>query len=341
VRRSLLTLTAVAAIVVSGCGSGSPTESQTAVRLTVYTDQHMELIDALTSAYTSETGVEFRIQGDSSYGQVEAEGAASPADIFLSEDPGEVALLGKAELIEPLDDDVLDHVRPGLSSPDNLWVAYAARARVLFYNPELIDEQDLPTSLFDLADPEYIDRFAYAPSGAFQATTQYLLSDIGKEDTTDFLTAIKDHGVDELKNGNVRDTVEAGKHSMGISNHYYWYRKAAEVGGEENMTSRIYHFPDEDPGNLILSSGAGILASSEMKAEAKKFLSWLTSEDGGQQILMHGDIEVSGAQYPVAIGTHSDIAGSLDEIASPPYDMGIYADQTEALDLLKRLGMLS
>lgn len=327
------------ALLISGCASESSPDSDKP-QLTLYTNQHIELIEALTSAYTKETGVEFRIQGDASFGQIEAEGAASPADVFLSEDPGDVALLGEADLLEPLDQEIIDQIRPGLSSPDNLWVAYAARARVLYYNPELIDEQDLPASLFDLTKPAYTDRYAYAPSGAFQATTQYLLSSLGETETTDFLTDLRDNGVDEQKNGNVRDTVEAGKHAMGLSNHYYWYRKAAEVGGEENMVSKIYHFPDEDPGNLILSSGAGILTSSDNKDQAKDFVAWLTSEDGGQQILMHGDIDVSGAQYPVALGTQSDIAGSLDDISSPPYDMGIYADQTEALELLKSLGML-
>lgn len=346
----LIRLTAAAAVatLAAGCSAGgspdatdagSETGDGDSTVLTLYTDQHIELIDALTEAYTEETGVEFQIQPDSNYGQVEAEGDASPADLFLSEDPGAVALLGEAELLEPIDQSTIDQVRDDLSSPDDLWVAYAARARVLYYNPEVIDEEDLPTGLAQINDPEFEGEFAYAPSGAFRATTQYLISSLGEGDTREFLEELKENGVDEQKNGNVRDTVEAGKHAMGLSNHYYWYRKAAEVGGPENMVSRVHHFPGEDPGNLILSSGAGILASSENKDAAADFLAWLTSEEGGQQLLMHGDITVSGAQYPVAKGTSSDLVGSLDEVQSPPYDMGIYADQTEAEELLKSLGM--
>ncbi len=331
-----ITLATAVFALTAGCAtSGTPPETS----LTIYTDQHLELVEALTGAYTEETGVEFRIQPDANYGQVEAEGDASPADLFLSEDPGAVALLGEAGLLEPIAEETIAQVADGLSSPENLWVAYAARARVLFYNPELIDEADLPATLLELTGPEYEGRFAYAPSGTFRSTIQYLLSTAGEEQTREFLEAVKANGVDEQQNGNVRDTVEAGKHAMGLSNHYYWYRKAAEVGGPENMTSKVYHFPGEDPGNLVLSSGAAILAGSENKESAAEFLEWLTSEDGGQQILMHGDISVSGAQYPVAKGTSSDIAGSLDEIHSPAYDMGIYADQSEAEELLKSLGM--
>lgn len=309
--------------------------------LTVYTDQHASLVEALTKAYTDATGVKFNIQQDATVGQIEAEGAASPADVFLSEDPGPVARLEKAGLTTALDAATIDQVRPGLSSPNAMWVAYAARARVLYYNPTLIGEADLPRTLADITADQYKGKFTWAPSGAFVATTQYLISTIGVEKTTAFLEKVRDNGVNEQKNGNVRDTVEAGTHAMGLSNHYYWWIKAAQVGGADKMVSKIYHFPETDPGNLVLSSGAAILKSGKNQEEAAKFLAWLTSTDGGQAIISSGDIDVSGAQYPVAPGSTSAIVGSLDDIASPSYDMSIYGDQSQAEDLLKSLGMSS
>jgi iron(III) transport system substrate-binding protein len=310
-----------------------------ATTLTIYTDQHLELVQALADAYTDQTGVTFDIQPDANFGQIEAEGDASPADLFLSEDPAPVAMLAEGDYLLPVDQATLDQVRDGLNPTSGLWVAYAARVRVLYYNPDLIDEADLPEHLADLTEDRYRGMFAYAPSGAFRASVQYLISTIGSDATASFLEQLKANGVDEQKNGNVRDTVEAGKHAMGLSNHYYWYSKAAEVGGPENMTSKIYHFPAEDPGNLVLSSGAGVLATSDHPAEAAEFLAWLTSPDGGQDLLAHAAIDVSGAQYPVAKGLASDLAGSLDEIMSPVYDMGIYANQSDAEEMLKSLGI--
>ena len=70
----------------------------------------------------------------------------------------------------------------------------------------------------------------------------------------------------------LRDTVEAGKHAMGLSNHYYWWVLATEQGGPDKLTSKIYHFATVDPGNLVLSSGAGVLKSSKNAAEAQKFV---------------------------------------------------------------------
>ncbi len=323
----------------SGTTSGPATSA--AATLTVYTDQHAELVKGLTDAYSKETGVAFNVQNDATVGQIKAEGNASKADVFLSEDPTPVAQLGADGLLTPVEQPTLDQVRPGLSSPKGAWVAYAARSRVLYYNPTQITADKLPKKLADLAEPEYKGKFAWAPSGAFVATAQYLIATDGEAATKTFLSAIKANGVNEQKNGNVRDTVEAGKHAMGLSNHYYWWILADQKGGADKLTSKIYHFPAEDPGNLILSSGAGVLKASANQAEAQKFLAWLTSKDGGQKLIATGPIDVSGAQYPVAKDVSSSIVGDLSEVKSPSFDMDKLADSAQAKDLLKQLGMSS
>lgn len=334
------------AMLAAACGGGDAKSddsdssgSNGPVTLTLYTDQHAELIDGLTEAYTTATGVTFKIQNDATVGQIQAEGRRSTADLFLSEDPGPAAELGAAGLLAPVDPSTLDQVRAGLSSGKGLWVAYAARARVLFYNPTLISEDELPKTLAEIVEPQYKGKFAWAPSGAFVATTQYLLSTKGEAATREFLEAIKANGVNEQKNGKVRDTVEAGKHAMGLSNHYYWWVLATQSGGPDKLTSKIYHFPTEDPGNLILSSGAGVLKSSRHSAAAQKFLAWLTAKDGGQQVLATADADVSEAQYPVAPGVASAIAGDLGDIKSPRFDMDVLAHSGQAEKLLKELGM--
>ena len=340
----------VVALAASACGSNASngtTGTTTAggadkkVTLTVYTDQHAELVLALTEAYTKATGVRFNIQNDATVGQIKAEGKASKADVYLTEDPGPAAQLAAAGLLSKIDAATLAQVRPGLSSKNGLWVAYAARSRVLYYNPKLISADELPKTLADITKPEYKGMFAWAPSGAFVATVQYLIDTKGEAATKTFLEGIKANGVNEHKNGNVRDTVEAGKHAMGLSNHYYWWVLASQKGGSDKLTSKIYHFPTVDPGNLILSSGAGILKSSKQQNEAQAFVEWLTAPDGGQKLIATAPTEVSEAQYPVAVGVASDVSGDLTDVKSPEFEMDSLADSTEAENLLKQLGMSS
>lgn len=351
-RAAVLVTTLGMAVSLAACGSSSSgnagnntgdnsSGAPQSVTLTVYTNQHADLIKGLTEQYTKQTGVKFNIQNNATVGQIQAEGSAGRADVFLSEDPTPVAQLGAAGLLLPVDQSTLDQVRPGLSSGKGLWVAYAARTRVLYYNPTVISADKLPAKLADIIEPQYKGKFAWAPSGAFVATTQYLISTEGEAATTAFLQGLKANGVNEQKNGNVRDTVEAGKHAMGLSNHYYWWVLAAQKGGPDKLTSKIYHFPSVDPGNLILSSGAGVLKSSKNAEPAQKFLAWLTAKDGGQQLIATGPADVSEAQYPVAPGVSSVIAGDLSEIKSPAFDMDQLANSGQAADLLKQLGMSS
>lgn len=338
---SVVALTVLGTACGSSSSSGGSGDAKGTTTLTVYTDQHAELIAALTKAYTKKTGVKFNVQNDATVGQIQAEGAASKADVYLSEDPGPAAQLGAAGLFSKIAPATLSQVRPGLSSGKGLWVAYAARSRVLYYDPTLISAADLPKTLADIVKPEYKGKFAWAPSGAFVATTQYLIETQGEAATKTWLEGIKANGANEHKNGNVRDTVEAGRHAMGLSNHYYWWVLASQKGGPDKLRSKIYHFPTVDPGNLILSSGAGILKSSKHQAEAQAFVEWLTAPSGGQRLIADSPAEVAEAQYPVAVGVASKISGDLSEVKSPKFDMDDLAHSTQAEDLLKELGMSS
>ena len=352
IRKSAAALASVivVAVAISACGSSTSSGKRApdttsgadkSATLTVYTDQHAELVLALTKAYTKATGIKFNIQNDATVGQIKAEGKASKADVYLSEDPGPAAQLGAANLLTKVDAATLAQARPGLSSEKGLWVAYAARSRVLYYNPKLISADDLPKTLADIIKPEYKGKFAWAPSGAFVATIEYLIKTEGKAATKTFLEGIKDNGVNEHKNGNVRDTVEAGKHAMGLSNHYYWWVLASQKGGPDKLTSKIYHFPTVDPGNLVLSSGAGILKSSKHTDEAQAFLKWLTAAKGGQGLIAKAPADIAEAQFPVASEVASKISGDLSDVKSPKFDMDMLADSTQAEDLLKELGMSS
>lgn len=80
-----------------------------------------------------------------------------------------------------------------------------------------------------------------------------------------------------------------------------------------------------------------MLKSSTNAAEAQKFVAWLTSKDGGQQLIAASE----SAQYPIVPGLASATAGDLSDVKSPTYDMDLLADSEQAETLLKQLGMSS
>ncbi len=322
----------------SGGASGSG-DGDGAATLTIYSGQHEDLVTALVKAYRKLNVVSIEVRsGDDAEltNQLVEEGERTKADLILTEEPGPIAQLDSKGLLAPVDRATLDKVDQRFVPSTGDWLPWAARSRVMFYNPNLIDENDLPESILDLANPEWKGRFAYAPSGAFATTVGYLINTIGESKTLDWLKAIKENGVNEQKNGKVRDSVEAGQHEFGLANHYYWYVLAKEKGGAEALQSKVHYMGNRDAGALVLASGAGILKSSKNKAAAQKFLSWLAEADGGQHVVAQDT-----PQYPLVKGVKSayDIK-PLAELDPPELDQGSLTNTTEAKELMIRAGMV-
>lgn len=313
--------------------------SSTNVTLTVYSGQHESLGEALAAAFEAETGIKVAVRSGKDANlanQLLEEGARSQADVFITEEPGQLAALDEKGLLAPVDPATLAQVDQRLNPDSGDWVAYAARSRVIFYNPSLISEDELPKSILDLTDPAWKGKFAYAPSGAFVSTVTYLITSIGKERTRAWLEGIKANGVNLQKNGAVRDAVEAGQIAFGLSNHYYWYLLAEKQGGPDKLASKVHFMDNGDAGALLLSSGAAVLKTSTHQAEAQRFLAWLTDPQGGQQI-----IATTTPQYPLAPSVESTMGlKPLSELSPPDVDQGSLGGVDEARDLIIATGII-
>lgn len=347
--RSLLAVVFALALFATACGDDSAKDTDKPVTtdgdtsatttLVVYSGQHEETTQSLADAFTEKTGIKVEIRsGDDAelVNQIIEEGDRSKADVILTEEPGPIAQLDADGLLSSVPADVLADVDQRFVPQTGNWLPWAARSRVMFYNPDLIAEEDLPESLMDLTDPEWKGRFAYAPSGAFATTVNYLINEIGEDATLDWLKGIKENGINEQKNGKVRDSVEAGQHEFGLSNHYYWYILAREKGGEENLTSRVHYVEGKDAGGLILASGAGVLASSANQDAAQQFLAWLASADGGQAI-----VAANTPQYPTGNGVESSYGlKPLAELDPPQFDQASLSNAAKAKELIVQAGIV-
>lgn len=313
--------------------------AQAPVTLTVYSGQHEDLATALATGFTEATGIRVNVRSGKDAdlaNQIVEEGARSPADVFITEEPGPLNMLDGRGILAPVDAATLAKIRPSLNPRTGDWVAFAARSRVIFYNPTLIAESDLPASLLDLSDPVWKGKFAYAPSGAFVSTVSFLVSSIGEEQTLKWLEGIRRNGINLQKNGAIRDAVEAGQVAFGLSNHYYWYLLAESRGGADKLVSRVHYMGNGDAGALLLASGAAVLKSSKNQAEGQRFLAWLADPQGGQQV-----VATRTPQYPVGIGVESP-AGlkPIEELSPPAVDQTTFKDEEKAKELIIRAGIV-
>jgi iron(III) transport system substrate-binding protein len=301
-RLAWVALVALAVAVVPACSDDEN-------RLTVYSGRTPELILPLLEDFSDESGIgiDFR-SGDS--GElallIDTEGDRSPADVFLSQSPGAVGFLDSAGRLETLGDDVLDLVPADDHAADGSWVGLSGRVRVLVYNTELVDEADLPASVFELTEPEYAGRLAVAPPNAsFQDFVTAMRLEVGDDATLDWLEGLAANDVETYPNNvSIVEAVGRGEVEMGLVNHYYNEQALAEDPG---LPSENYVFPAGDLGSLLLVTAASVVDTTDQQADAEALIRFLLSEDAQRYF------SEETKEYPLAAGVEPD--ESL-----PPFD---------------------
>jgi iron(III) transport system substrate-binding protein len=255
--------------------------------LVIYNAQHEELIDVVAEEFTKKTGIEVELRNGSDLelaNQIVAEGKDSPADVFLTENSPAMTLVDSKDLFTELDQTTLDKIPAQFRPDDGQWTGFAARSTVMVYNDEMVEESELPTSIMELAQPEWQGRISFSPTGAdFQAIVSAVLATKGEEATKEWLAGLKRNGTVYDGNNVVLQSVNAGEKDAGVIYHYYWYRDQEEAG-ENSDDSELHFFGGKDPGAFVSVSGAGVLASSDDKTDAQKFVDYLVSEDGQKVI---------------------------------------------------------
>lgn len=255
--------------------------------IVIYNAQHENLVQSWVDSFTKETGIKVTLRngGDTELGnQLVQEGNVSPADVFLTENSPAMTLVDNANLFAPLDADTLKQVPAAFRPAHGRWIGIAARSTVFVYNPSKISPAQLPTSLMDLAKPEWKGRWAASPSGAdFQAIVSAMLSLKGESATLDWLKAMKTNFVAYKGNSTVLKAVNAGQIDSGVIYHYYYFVDQAKTG-ENSKNTQLHYFKHQDPGAFVSISGGGVLASSKHKAQAQAFIKWITGK-AGQDIL--------------------------------------------------------
>ncbi|UCI27509.1 iron ABC transporter substrate-binding protein [Mesorhizobium sp. B2-8-5] len=304
----------------------------------VYNAQHEGLAKEWAAGFTKETGIKVTLRngGDSDFSnQIVAEGAASPADVFLTENSPAMALVEAADLFAPVDADTLAQVPQEYQPSSGKWVGVAARSTVFAYNKDKLKEDQLPKSLLDLADPSWKGRWAASPSGAdFQAIVSALLQIKGEAATSDWLKAMKANFTAYKGNSTVMKAVNAGEIDGGVIYHYYYFGDQAKTG-ENSGNVALHYFKNQDPGAFVSVSGGGVLASSKHPKEAQAFLKWVTGK-GGQDVLK------TGTSYEYAVGNGAESNPKLvplPDLQAPKVDPATL-NSKKVIDLMTQAGLL-
>ncbi|MBN8901767.1 MAG: extracellular solute-binding protein, partial [Rhodospirillales bacterium] len=183
--------------------------------ITLYNAQHASLAKEWVDGFTRDTGIKVvtRNGGDTAMAnQIVQEGASSPADVFLTENSPAMARVEQAGLFAPLPQETLRQVPPQFRPSTGHWIGIAARSTVFAYDKRKLSGNQLPSSLLDLAKPEWKGRWAASPAGAdFQAIVAALLLMKGEAVTTDWLKGMKENATAYRGNSAAMKGVNAGE----------------------------------------------------------------------------------------------------------------------------------
>lgn len=307
--------------------------------LTVYSGREEEYVEGLFEIFEEQEGIELDVRyGDSAElaATLVEEGESSPADVFFAQDAGSLGAVAEAGLFAEIDQELLGRVDARFRSPEGLWIGTSGRARVAAFNTDNVSADELPPSILGFMAPTWKGRIGFPPTNSsFQAFVAGMISTMGEDSTREFLEGLM---ANEPKfyedNGATTRAVAEGEVDVGFVNHYYIYEVAAEDG--EEIPVENHYFSGGDPGALVNSAGAGILATAENADEASAFVDFLTSEEA--QAYFAEEIW----EYPVIDGVEPSVdLVPLEEIQSPDIDLSDLGGQLEpALNLLAEVGML-
>lgn len=283
-RLSVYSLIALALTGVLGCSRQ---------QLVLYCAQDQEFAAGILQTFKQETGIEvapkFDTEADKSvslYTEIVREKDRPRCDVFWNNEILSTIRLQKQGLLLPYDSPAAKPYPATAKADDHTWHAFAARARILIVNTDLVAEKDRPRSLLDLTQEKWKGQAVMArPQFGTSATQAACLFDVlGDEKARDYYHGLKNNEI-HLAPGNkqVAEWVGKGKTPtgervvVGITDT----DDALEEIKDGNPVAII--FPDRDApkdsklGTLFIPNTLAILKGAPHPAEAKKLVDYLLS----------------------------------------------------------------
>tara|TARA_Y100001934_G_scaffold272886_1_gene362084 strand:+ start:100927 stop:102936 length:2010 start_codon:yes stop_codon:yes gene_type:complete len=261
--------------------------SVAAAELNIYSHRQPFLIKPFLDAYKAKTGTKINIVYASKglAQRLQAEGTRSPADVILTVDIARLYVYADKNLLAPVESEILiKNVPAHLRDPGNRWFAFSKRARVVAVSKRMKDARFI-IRYEDLADPKWRGRICSRPGSHVynRALVASMINSNGVMGAQSWAQGVFDN-LARRPQGNDRAQVKAiyeGICDIAIINNYYFGKlKHSDKPTQRDWAAAVnLIFPNqEDRGTHVNISGGGIAKHSKNKAEAARFLEFLTSK---------------------------------------------------------------
>lgn len=306
--------------------------------LVVYSARKEHLIRPLFEAYTKETGVKIKYITDKAavlLQRIKAEGQATPADLLITVDAGNLWHAAQEGMLEPVSSNILQENIPShLRDPQNRWFGLSVRARTIVYNSEKVAPKELST-YENLAEPAWKGRLLLRTSKKVynQSLVAMLITEHGQAQTEKIVKGwVNNLAAPPFSSDTkVLEAIAAGQGDVGIVNTYYLGRLLKK---KPDLPLAVFWPNQNSSGVHVNVSGGGIITYSKNKAAALKLLEWLSSRQAQN---LYADVNLEYPANPRVV-PHKMIA-SWGQFKQNPINLdnaGKY--QAEAVQLMDRAG---
>jgi iron(III) transport system substrate-binding protein len=255
-----------------------------ASEVVVYTARHYGQEPAI-EAYTKKTGIQVKLLAGSTgelFERLKAEGDKTPADVLLTVDAGNLWNAARAGLLSKIDSpELASNVPASLRDPDNRWFGLTVRARTIMYNITKVKPAELST-YEALGDPKWKGRLCLRTSGYIynQSLLATMIKRYGEAKTEEIARGwAANQPVLINSDTKILEGIAAGQCDVGVTNHYYLARIVAK---DPAFPVLPFWANQQTTGTHVNVSGAGVTAHAKNRANAVKFLEFLSTAEAQQ-----------------------------------------------------------
>jgi len=314
-------------LVFAGCGCGK--EDTPAV--VVYTALDEMYSQPVLRAFEKQTGVKVKAVYDTeaskTTGLVQrliAEQSRPRADVFWNNEVVQTIVLKNEGVTAPYVSPAAKDIPEQFKDPDGHWAGFAARARVIIYNTDLV--ADPPTSILDFTKPEWAGAAAIAKPlfGTTATHAAVLFATWGDERAKGFFVDLQKNDVAVLAgNATVRDMVAQGEYAIGLTD-----TDDANGAVEDGLPAK-WIMPDqgeEGMGTLVIPNTVALIRAGPNPQGGKALIDYLLSPDVERMLARTRSIQI-----PLKPGIETpETVPNLTEVKAMPVDFAAAAAQMAA-----------
>lgn len=273
-------------MVVAGCALVAGCGGDPASDVVVYTALDAQFSEPVFAEFTKATGIRVRPKFDTestkTVGLVEAiiaEKSRPRCDVFWNNEILNTLRLEKQGLLVAYRTPAAESYPAMFRSPDGTWHGFAARARVLVVNTNLVPKDKQPRSIRDLLAPEWSGKAGIAKPlfGTTATHAACLFACWGSDEAKAFFNRVKENQIKILSgNKQVALAVAAGQLHFGLTD-----TDDAIVELEKGSPVAIV-YPDQGPeglGTLFIPNSLAIIAGGPNRDGARRLVDYLLSPE--------------------------------------------------------------